>query len=220
MPFLQDCSEGLLPGVCAGAEAMGRPKDTVIALSMVNISHVTARLLNSLLLLLRKHKARGSGVLSKQTSQRQAVCVHLSVLTQWLYHNLAAIPNTVMHCSSSDDREGMPVKLWPVHTSIIYECIWWADKSKYVLSVMCIFTLLVAESYLTALTNSALLLGQQVNSDKSSSCRKASLCLNEMLSDIMSVRSNLQWNIKSEDESLFVQQSASRIRGRPHEINE
>lgn len=30
--------------------------------------------------------------------------------------------------------------------------------------------LLIAESYLTAVTNSALLLGQQVNSDKSSSC--------------------------------------------------
>lgn len=205
MPFLQDCLEGLLPGVCAGAEAMGRPKDTVIALGMVNISHVTARLLNSLLLLLRKHKARGSRVLSKQTLHRQALCVHLSVPPQRLYHNLAAIPNTVMHCSSSDDRKGIPVKLWPVHTSIIYECIWWADKSKYVLSVMCIFTLLiVAESYLTALTNSALLLGQQVNSDKSSSCWKTWVWLNEVLSDIMSVRSNLQRNIKSEDESLFV----------------
>lgn len=52
--WLQYCSEGLLPGVCAGAEAMGSPADLVIPLSMVNISHVTAALLvNSLFLCFR-----------------------------------------------------------------------------------------------------------------------------------------------------------------------
>lgn len=76
--FLPYYSDGLLPGVCAGAEAMGRPRDTVIALSMVNISHVTHLLLNSLFLCLRKHKARGSKILSKQTLQGQTVRASIS----------------------------------------------------------------------------------------------------------------------------------------------
>lgn len=75
--FLQYYSDGLLPGVCAGAEAMGRPRDTVIALSMVNISHITVLLLNSLVLCLRQRKARSSKILSKQTLQRQKV--HASI---------------------------------------------------------------------------------------------------------------------------------------------
>lgn len=66
---LQYYSVGLLPGVCAGAEAMGRPWDTVIALSIVNISHVIAALLlNSLFLCLRHRKARRNKMLSKHIS--------------------------------------------------------------------------------------------------------------------------------------------------------
>lgn len=76
--FLPYYSDGLLPGVCAGAEAMGRPRDAVIALTMVNISHVTRLLLNSLFLCLRKHKARGSKILSKQTLQGQTVRASIS----------------------------------------------------------------------------------------------------------------------------------------------
>lgn len=69
---LQNYSDGPLPGVCAGAEAMGRPQDTVTALGMVNfcVSYVTALLLNSLLLCWRKRKASSSTILSKQTSPR------------------------------------------------------------------------------------------------------------------------------------------------------
>lgn len=49
--------DGLLPGAGAGAEAMGRAQVTVIALSVVNLSHVTAPLLHSLFLCVRQHKA-------------------------------------------------------------------------------------------------------------------------------------------------------------------
>lgn len=52
--------EALLPG--AGAEAMGRAGVTVIALSVVNPSHVTAPLLDSLFLCVRPNQ---DGVQSK-----------------------------------------------------------------------------------------------------------------------------------------------------------
>lgn len=82
MPLLQDRCEGLAPwGLHRSLRPWEEREDTVIALSMVNISHVTARLLNSLLLLLRKREARGSGG-SVQTNitqteserARQALC--------------------------------------------------------------------------------------------------------------------------------------------------
>lgn len=50
-------SDALLPGVGAGAEAMGRAGVTVIARSVVNLSHVTAPLLDSLFLCVRPNKA-------------------------------------------------------------------------------------------------------------------------------------------------------------------
>lgn len=55
--FLLYHLDGWLPGAGAGAEAMGRAHVRVIALSVVNLSHVTAALLYSLFLCVRQHKA-------------------------------------------------------------------------------------------------------------------------------------------------------------------
>lgn len=87
---LLNYSESLLPGVCAGAEAMGRPWDTVIALYMVNISHVTmAVLLNSLILNVRPQAVRA---LSKQ------------LLWRYSSYILTLKPYQTRQCTAAADR--------------------------------------------------------------------------------------------------------------------
>lgn len=63
--FLLYDFDGALPGAGAGAEAMGRARVTVIALTVVNLSHVTAPLLYSLFLCVRQHKAGTRMIQSK-----------------------------------------------------------------------------------------------------------------------------------------------------------
>lgn len=74
--LLQHPVDDLLPGAGAGAEAMGRARVRVVALSVVTLSHVTTLLFYSLALCVRQHRAGICVILSKQRAAEAGGVVH------------------------------------------------------------------------------------------------------------------------------------------------